>query len=61
MINLKETSSKFVKVRCPKCKNEQIMFGKSSTSVKCLVCGKDIADSTGGKSKIKARILEVLE
>lgn len=61
MDKLKETKSKFVEVRCPKCKNEQIMFGKASTDVKCLVCGKDIAESTGGKSKIKARVLEVLE
>lgn len=61
MDKLRETTSKFVKIRCPKCKNEQIMFGKSSTAVKCLVCGKEIAESTGGKSKIKARILEVLE
>jgi small subunit ribosomal protein S27e len=61
MNKLKETASKFVKIRCPKCKNEQIMFGKASTAVKCLVCGKEVADSTGGKSRIKARILEVLE
>lgn len=61
MVNLKETSSKFVKIRCPKCKNEQIMFGKASTLVKCLVCGKELAESTGGKNRIKARILEVLE
>ena len=60
MTSIKETSSKFVKVRCPKCKNEQIMFGKASTDVTCLVCNKEIAESTGGKSKIKARILEVL-
>ncbi len=61
MVKIKEPTSKFVKVRCPKCKNEQIMFGKASSQVKCLVCGKVLADSTGGKSKIKARILEVLE
>ena len=56
-----ESKSKFVKIRCPKCKNEQIVFGKVSTDVKCLVCGKDLVEPTGGKSKIKARILEVLE
>jgi len=61
MVKLQETTSKFVKIRCPKCKNEQIMFGKASSKVKCLVCGKILADPTGGKSKIKARILEVLE
>jgi small subunit ribosomal protein S27e len=58
---LKETSSKFVKIRCPKCKNEQIMFGKASTTISCLVCGKVLAEPTGGKSRVKARILEVLE
>ena len=56
-----EPNSKFVKLRCPKCKNEQIVFGKASTSVKCLVCGKVLASPTGGKAQIKARILEVLE
>ena len=61
METTKEPTSKFVKIRCPKCKNEQIMFGKSSSLVSCLVCNKVLAESTGGKSKIKARILEVLD
>lgn len=61
MEDIKEPVSKFVKVRCPKCKNEQIMFGKASSTVKCLVCGKVLAEPRGGKSKIKARILEVLD
>ncbi|MBW2993049.1 30S ribosomal protein S27e [Candidatus Woesearchaeota archaeon] len=56
-----EHKGKFVKIRCPKCKNEQIIFGKSSNIVKCLVCGKILAEPRGGKSKVKARILEVLE
>ena len=60
MIEIKEPSSKFIKIRCPKCKNEQIMFGKSSSEVKCLVCGKVLAEPTGGKSRVKARVLEVL-
>lgn len=58
---IKESKSKFVKVRCSKCKNEQIIFGKVASQVKCLVCGKPIAESSGGKSRIKTRILEVLE
>ena len=36
-------------------------FGKTSQEVKCLVCGRTVAEPTGGKSKVKARILEVLE
>lgn len=54
-------SSKFVKVRCTKCKNEQVIFGKCATPINCLVCNTEIAESCGGKSRIKARILEVLE
>lgn len=58
---MKETKSKFVKVRCAKCKNEQIIFGKASTKIKCLVCDTILSEPTGGKGRIKARILEVLE
>lgn len=58
---IKEPKSKFIKVRCPKCKNEQIIFGKATSVVNCLVCSKVLSEPTGGKGKIKARILEVLE
>lgn len=61
MVTIKEPTSKFIKVRCPKCKNEQIIFGKCSSVVNCLVCSKPLAEPTGGKSRVKARILEVLE
>ena len=59
--SIKEPSSKFIKLRCPKCKNEQIIFGKASTEVKCLVCEKVLSEPSSGKAKIKARVLEVLE
>jgi len=52
--------SRFLKVKCPKCKNEQIIFNKAATEVKCLVCGNILAKPTGGKSIIKAKILKVL-
>ncbi|PIN74628.1 30S ribosomal protein S27e [Candidatus Woesearchaeota archaeon CG10_big_fil_rev_8_21_14_0_10_37_12] len=58
---MKETTSKFIKVRCNKCKNEQNIFGKASTTIKCLVCSQTLAEPTGGKAQIKARVLEVLE
>ena len=54
-------SSKFIKVKCPQCGNEQIIFNKASTKVKCLVCGKILAEPTGGKAKIFGKIIEVLE
>lgn len=56
-----EPTSKFQKIRCPKCKNEQIIFEKATTKVECLVCGNVLAEPTGGKAKVSARILEQLE
>jgi len=56
-----QPKTKFIKIRCNKCKNEQIMFENASNEVKCLVCGEIMATPTGGKAKITARVLEVLE
>lgn len=61
MRKIKEPSSKFIKVRCSKCKNEQIIFGKPSTKITCLVCSTILSEPMGGKGRIKARVLEVLE
>ncbi len=58
---LQQTKSKFMKVRCAKCKNEQVIFGNASTTIACLVCGKEVAFSTGGRAKVAARVLEILE
>tara|TARA_Y100000310_G_scaffold345600_1_gene467091 strand:+ start:2849 stop:3025 length:177 start_codon:yes stop_codon:yes gene_type:complete len=57
---MKEPTSKFIKVKCEKCKNEQIIFDKASTKVNCLVCNEPLAITTGGKAKIKANVLEIL-
>lgn len=56
-----EPTSKFIKIRCNKCKNEQIIFEKASTQVKCLVCGEILAIPKGGKAEIKTTVLEILE
>lgn len=56
-----EPVSKFVRVRCAKCKNEQVIFGKAATQVDCLVCQEPLAKSSGGKTKVTGQVLEVLE
>ncbi len=40
----------FLKVKCEKCNNEQKIFSKASTTVKCLVCSEVLAKSSGGKA-----------
>ena len=59
-MKFKDPKSKFVKLRCNKCKNEQIIFEGATTPVKCLICENIIAEPKGGKAEVKARIIEVL-
>jgi small subunit ribosomal protein S27e len=50
-------TGKFIKVKCKKCNNEQIIFDKAASNVTCLVCGEVLAISTGGKVKLKSKII----
>lgn len=54
------TTSKFLKISCPRCKSRQIVFGKSTTDVKCPKCNKLLVKTTGGKTKIMAKVEEVI-
>ncbi len=54
-------TSRFLKVVCSKCRNEQIIFNKAATYVKCLVCGNELAQPKGGKAKVKAKVIHVFE
>ncbi len=56
-----QTKSKFLKVNCSKCKNEQIIFNKAAQNVACLVCGAVLAESAGGKVSVKAKVEQVME
>ena len=52
--------SRFLKVKCLECQNEQIIFGCASTTVKCTVCDKVLAQPKGSKAKIRTQIEKVL-
>jgi small subunit ribosomal protein S27e len=52
--------TKFLRVKCSKCKSSQVIFGKSSQKVRCVQCDAVIAEPAGGKAKIRARVEEVL-
>jgi small subunit ribosomal protein S27e len=53
-------SSKFLKVSCPRCRKIQIIFSKSSIKLKCEGCNKLLAQTTGGKAKVKAQVKKLL-
>ena len=50
--------SKFLRVMCKKCRNDQIIYNKAATVVKCLKCGEVLADPIGGQAIIKGKVLE---
>ncbi len=53
--------SRFLKLKCAGCGNEQVAFGNAATVVKCLACGKTLVRPRGGKAEIVTKILSVLE
>jgi len=58
---MKKLDSKFIKVRCKDCENEQVLFNKASTIVSCHICGSKLAIPAGGKAIIKGEVLESIE
>ncbi len=57
----KEPKSKFLKVECQKCSEQQNIFGSPASNVECRNCGETLAKPTGGKAEIKAKIKKELE
>ncbi len=53
--------SMFLRVKCPDCENEQIVFDHPAVIVKCLVCGRTLNEPTGGKGRLRAEVLKALE
>ena len=56
-----ETRSKFLRVKCKNCGNEQVIFDRANKEVKCKVCGETLAKPRGGKAKIRGDVIEILE
>ncbi len=53
--------SHFLKVRCGDCSNEQVIFNRPASMVKCQVCGATLAEPRGGEGMVKAEVLAKLE
>ena len=58
---MKPGKTKFWKVKCLGCRNEQIIFSKASTHVKCLVCDALLAYPTGGIAELAKDKVELLQ
>jgi small subunit ribosomal protein S27e len=56
-----KSNSNFLRVKCGDCGNQQIVFDHAASKVQCIICGKSLVLSKGGKSEIVAQIIEVLD
>ncbi|HKM75801.1 MAG TPA: 30S ribosomal protein S27e [Candidatus Bathyarchaeia archaeon] len=52
--------SNFIRVKCPKCANEQVIFDRPSLAPHCSVCEEILAEPTGGKARLKAEVVQLL-
>jgi len=53
--------TRFLKLKCNACGNEQTVFSAATTDVKCLACNQVLAESGASKIRLKARIVKELE
>lgn len=51
----------FLRVRCPECGNEQIIFEKAASIVECASCGEVLGQPTGGHSALSAEVVDIVE
>ena len=51
----------FVKVQCAECSNEQPIFSRAASVVKCNACGATLATPTGGSAVLKGVVVGKLE
>ena len=49
-------NSKFQKIKCMECDEEQIVFSHNSSKVTCNSCGNILSEPTGSKAKINGKI-----
>lgn len=48
----------YEEVRCLDCENEQLVYGKVSSSVMCRVCGSTVARPTGGVTEFEGEVID---
>jgi len=52
--------SVFIRVKCGKCGNEQVVFDRPSLAPHCSVCDEILAEPTGGKANLKSEVVQIL-
>ena len=58
---LPRPKSRFLRVKCPDCGNEQTVFSHATVKIHCNVCGALLAEPSGGRASIKGEVVASLE
>lgn len=52
--------SRFLLVVCPQCGNTQVVFTHATFPARCLLCGAQLVEPTGGKASIMGKVERIL-
>ncbi|MDH3278181.1 MAG: 30S ribosomal protein S27e [Nitrosopumilus sp.] len=55
-IEIPKPASKFQKVDCGECGEQQVVYSHASTTIACNSCGNTLAEPTGSKATINGKI-----
>ncbi len=56
---VQQPRSRFIRVKCLDCENEQVIFSHASTEVRCLKCDRVLARPSGGKARLDPNAREI--
>ena len=60
-IPIPEPASRFQKIKCSECEEEQVVYSHTSTVIKCNSCGNTIAEPTGSRAKLLGKVSETIQ
>jgi small subunit ribosomal protein S27e len=60
-IRIPEPRSRFLKVKCPGCSNEPVVFDRPAHDVTCSVCNQPLGRAGASKAHWIAKVVKVLE
>ncbi len=55
-VDIPTPSSRFYKIECDDCNEQQVVYSHATTRVFCNQCGSPIATSSGSKARLAGRV-----
>ncbi len=56
-----QPKTKFLRVKCKACGNEQTIFSAAAIVVRCLACNKELAYPASSKARVVTKVLKEFE